>query len=148
MKGSNFKNFKNKWYVSPPNTWNSEKDYLPSKILVIPLVTTLLSQNGYDFFSALEAIYLSDEVYDEISDWKGEGCLLFAEEYYDNLCNELEIQPQGYDFRKIANLKIKEQKSFVSDIEYSRYNAGLSGWDFFIQHREEIKNKIEEENLG
>lgn len=133
--------FKDKWYVPPKFTWGSELQYLRQKAMSIALVATLLSQNKYDFFSALEVIYLSENVYDEISDWKGEGCLYPEETYYDDICEELQIIPKDYDFKKISNKKINDQINFVLNLEKQRYDSKCSGYEYFERYKEEIKTK-------
>lgn len=86
MTENNFASFKNKWYKEPAPEWNSEKGYLKTKASSITLLASLLSQHGYDFYTSLSLIFKSEDVYDDISDWKGEGCLYFVEDYYDDLC--------------------------------------------------------------
>ena len=148
MTEEKFAKFRNKWYKEPAPVWSTEEMYLESKASSIALLTSLLSQNNYDFYTALETIYKSEDVYDEISDWKGEGCLYFVEDYYDDLCEELEIQPVEYDFEKIRNPKILEQIKFVLELEQKRLAEKKQGYEFFVENENAIQKAIEEKNLA
>lgn len=148
MTENNFVSFKNKWYKEPVPVWDSEKEYLKTKASSVTLLASLLSQHGHDFLASLKKIYKSEDVYDEISDWKGEGCLYFVEDYYDDLCEELKIQPLGYDFARIENRKILEQIKFVLELEQKRLAQGKQGYEFFVENEKAIQKAIDDNTLN
>lgn len=148
MIENKFANFKNKWYTPPRPIYDLEEEYLESKAYVIALTATLLSQNGYDFYSALSAFYKSEDVYDDLSDWKNNGNFLTSNNCYDSLCEELGIQPIGYDFAKIGNKKILQQIRFVLELEQKRLAQNKQGFEFFVEDAETIQKEIRERGLN
>lgn len=147
MTENKFANFKNSWYTPPKSIYDSEEEYLELKSCIIALTATLLSQNRYDFYSALSVFYKSEDVYDNLSDWENNGCFLTSNDCYDALCEERKIQPIGYNCEKIGNRKILEQIKFVLKLEQKRMSEQKTGYEFFVENEGTIKEAIKEENL-
>lgn len=148
MAEGKFADFKDRWYTPPKSIYNSEEEYLELKSCIIAITTTLLSQNRYDFYSALSVFYKSEDVYDNLSDWENNGCFLTSNDCYEAICKEHRIQPVEYDFERIRNPKILEQIKFVLELEQKRLAEKKQGYEFFVENESAIQKAIEEKNLA